>query len=187
MTPNFNQQSQIAAHPFPLSPLSLDCLTRDYYGSFDASIIAQLAPLAENPCYQPKIYRAPALSNELVAANGYVSHGLKITSGSIIYGYYLPPTAGSEVPASFNVQIRDQSLKHTWFDQAVPSYFLANTKLAALSMSQRVISAFPNLLDAPYPVVGNGLFLVELWETSGSAQRIELVFGVLEPIGEACL
>ena len=75
---------------FPISPLSLDCLVRDYYGAFDASAIAQLAPLAESDCYQPKFYRAPALSNELLAAGGYASYGLKITPGAIIYGFYLP-------------------------------------------------------------------------------------------------
>lgn len=173
---------------FPISPLSLDCLTRDYYGSFDAAIIAQLAPLAVNDCYQPKIYRAPALSNEVLPANGYASYGLKITPGSIIYGFYLPPSAGSSnLPGQFNVAIRDQSLKHDVFDQPIPSYFVANDKLSYLSAGFDVAAAFPNLLDAPYPVVGNGLFLVQLWETSGSQQRIELVFGVLEAIGEACL
>lgn len=172
----------------PISPLSLDCLTRDLYGAYDAAIIAQLAPLAENDCYQPKIYRAPSLSNEVVAANGYVTFGLKITPGSIIYGFYLPPVSQSSVlPARFNVQIHDQSLKQTWFDQPVPSYFLANCKPTYLTAFQNVQGSFPNLLVAPYPVVGNGLFLVEIWETSGSQQRIELVFGVLEPIGEACL
>ena len=173
---------------FPISPLSLDPLTRDVWGSFDAAIIAQLAPLAENDCYQPKIYRAPAVPVESFKANGYASYGLKITPGSIIYGFYLPPSSPlTALPGQFNVQIKDQSLKHEWFDQPVPSYFLANSKLTYLSVSQNVVGAFPNLLDAPYPVVGNGLFLVQIWETSGVAQRIELVFGVLEAIGAACL
>lgn len=173
---------------FPISPLSLDCLTRDYYGSYDAAIIAQLAPLAENVCYQPKLYRSPSVSNEVIAASGYASHGLKITPGAIIYGFYLPPSSpSSNLPGRFNVQVRDQSLRHDWFDQPVPSYFLGNCKPTYLSVSQDVVGSFPNLLPAPYPVVGNGLFLVQLWETSGSQQRIELVFGVLEPLGEACL
>ncbi len=173
---------------FPVSPLSLDCLTRDTYGSFDAAIIAQLAPLCENDCYQPKIYRAPAVSDEVFAANQYQSFGLKITPGAIIYGFYLPPSSPtSNLPGAFNVQITDQSLKHAFWDQPVASYFLANNKPTYLAVSQNVIGSAPNYLDAPHPVVGNGLFLVEIWETSGAQQRIELVFGVLEPIGEACL
>lgn len=186
MTPQ--QQFQLAAHPWPISPLSLDSLTRDYAGAFDAAIIAQLAPLAENDCYQPKIYRAPAVSNEVIAANGFQSHGLKITPGAIIYGYYLSPLVlTSELPAPFNLQIRDQSLKMDWWNQPIPSYFVANAKRASLSMGLNQGAVFPNLLDSPYPVVGIGLFSVEFWETSGAAQRIELVFGCLEPIGEACL
>jgi len=173
---------------FPVSPLSLDCLTRDTYGSFDAAIIAQLAPLAENDCYEPKIYRAPAVSDELFAANQYQSFGLKITPGAIIYAFYLPIDPRTNLPGQFNVAIRDESLKMLWYDEPVASYFLANNKPTFLSSSDaHVMGCAPSFLDAPYPVVGNGLFLVELWETSGSAQRIELVFGVLEPIGEACL
>lgn len=172
---------------FPISPLSLDSQTRDYSGAFDATIIAQLAPLAEHTCYQPKLYRAPALSNEVLPANGYASYGLKITPGSLIYAFFLPPAQSSVLPGAFNVQIRDESLKQNWFDQPVPSYFLANCKPTFVNNSQNVIGSAPNFLVAPYPVVGNGLFLVEIWETGGTQQRIELVFGVLEPIGEACL
>lgn len=168
---------------FPISPLSLDSLTRDYWGAFDAAAIAQLAPLAENTCYEPKLYRAPALSNEVLVANGYASYGLKITPGAIIYGIFLGPGPFlSQVPPSFNVQIRDESLRHDWFDQAVPAYFLGNAKPTYYSASQPIVGVAPNFLVAPYPVVGNGLFLVQIWETGGFQQRIELVFGVLEPM-----
>jgi len=182
------QAQQLDYKPYPLSCLSLDTLTRDYYGSWDAYILAQLAPVSENPCYQPKIYRAPSLSNEVLAANGYASFGMKITPGAIIYGTYLPPKdQTSNLPGQFNVQILDTSLKHKWWDQPIPSQFVANNKPTYLSASQNLIGSFPDLLDAPYPVVGTGLISVELWETSGAKQRIELIFGVLEPYGEACL
>lgn len=174
--------------PVPISPLSLDCLTRDYVGAFDAAIIAQLAPLAEQDCYQPKIYRAPAVTDELLAANSYVSYGLKITPGSIICGIYLPPSSPtSNLPGAFNIWIHDESLKHDWSDQPLPSYFYANNHPTYLSVGQNVIGSAMHFLDSPYAVVGNGLFLVEIWETSGAEQRIEVVFGVLEPLGSACL
>ena len=191
------RQISFAGTDFPISPLSLDSLTRDYWGSFDAAIIAQLAPLCDNDCYQPKIYRAPAVSAEVFAGGGYVSYGLKITPGSIIIGFYLPPAVLttspgpgpmipapvlSVVPGQFTVQIRDMSLDHKFWDQPVPSYMLANAKLTYLGLSENVAGAFPNFLDCPYPVVGNGLFSVEIWEGSGSPQRIELVFGVLEAV-----
>jgi hypothetical protein len=173
---------------FPISPLSLDGLTRDTWGQFDAAIIAQLAPLAENSCYQPKIYRAPSQSDEVLANGAYASYGLKITPGAIICAYYLGPASdATNIPVGFNAQITDQSLKHDWFDQPVPSVFLANDRPTYIGVSQGIVGSAPCFLDAPYPVVGTGLFLVQLWNNSGAQQRIELVFGVLEPIGEACL
>jgi hypothetical protein len=122
-----------------------------------------------------------------VAVGGYASYGLKITPGALIYCFFCPPLQGQVLPGAFNVQIRDESLKSNWFDQPVPSYFLANCKPTFVNSAQSETGSAPNLLVAPYPVVGNGLFLTEFWNTSNSVQRIELVFGVLEPIGEACL
>ncbi len=169
----------------PLSPLSLNQLTRDLWGQFDASAIALLAPLATEDCYSIKFYKAPADDDEVMAANSYVSYGMKITPGSIIYGIYLPcvPVPGAittSAPPPFNVQITDVSLEYKWFDDPVASVFLANYKPVIQSIVELQTGSFPWLLDAPYPVVGNGLFNVELWETSGEEQRIELVFGVLE-------
>lgn len=168
-----------------LSPLSLNQLTRDLWGQFDAAAIAQLAELAEMDCYQPKFYKAPADDDELMLADTYVSYGLKITPGSIIFGFYLPlaPSVSldpSAVAPSFNVQITDEAMEHKWFDDPVASLFLANYKPAFQSIVENQRGSFPNLLCAPYPVVGSGLFSVEIWETSGADQRIELVFGVLE-------
>ena len=174
----------------PISPLSLDALTRDTWGSFDAAAIRQLAPLADEPCYRPKLYKSPASPAEIMAVNSYVSHGLKITPGSLIYGFYLPTqlvlTGGTAVaaltPPQFNVQITDTSLGHKFFDEPVPSLFLANFKPTYYAAVLTMAGSFPNLLCAPYPVVGSGLFLVELWNTAGVQQRVELVIGTLEPM-----
>jgi len=169
----------------PLSPLSLNQLTRDLWGQYDASAIALLAPLADDPCYTIKFYKAPADDDEVMAANAYIAYGMKISPGSIIFGFYLPcvPVAGNldaSAPPAFNVQITDVSMEHKWFDDPVASLFLSNYKPEIQSVVALQTGSFPNLLCAPYPVVGNGLFSVELWETSGEEQRIELVFGVLE-------
>lgn len=167
-----------------MSPLQLDPLTRDYWGHYDSWIISQLAPLAENECYQPKFYKAPASADEVIPAFGNASYGLKITPGSLIYGFYLPGLVASLAPPQFSVQIIDQSLRHKFWDEPIPSFFLANFKPTALSANPLLttggIGSFPNLLTSPYPVVGDGLFMVQIWETSGVQQRIQLVFGVLE-------
>ena len=64
---------------------------------------------------------------------------------------------------------------------------MGNYKATAADTLLPRIGSFPNLLDLPYPVVGDGLFLVEFWETSGAAQRVELVLGVLEAVGTEVL
>lgn len=174
-----------------ISPLQLDQLTRDIWGSYDPLAIAQLAPLAGNKCYQPKFYKSPASSDELMAAGQYVQHGLKFVPGSLIFGYYLPATlaAGiygdvSPVVPRFNVQITDASLEQEWFDEAIPSLFLSNSKAEYndLNSLNSTAGGFPNLLVAPWPVVGSGIMVVEIWNDPNVAQRVQLIFGVLEAV-----
>jgi hypothetical protein len=171
-----------------LSPLSLNQLTRDLWGQFDASAIAQLAPLAAEKCYQPKFYKAPGDSREVIAAFGYQAYGMKDTPGSILYAFYLPcvPVPGdltTSAPPPFTVQITDVSMEHKWFDDPVASLFLANYKPTYQSVTDLQQGSFPNLICAPYPVVGTGMFEVEIWNTSDEEQRIQLVFGALEVCG----
>jgi hypothetical protein len=169
----------------PISPLSLNPLTRDLWGEFDASAIAQLAPLAADPCYRIKFYKAPADNQELLAPNGYAAYGLKITPGSIIFGFYLPCVANPgaiwlSAPLAFTVQITDVDLEHKWFTEPISSLFLANFKPTYQTTAGVTQGSFPNLLTAPYPVVGRGAFKTDIQDTSGIQQRIELVIGVLE-------
>jgi hypothetical protein len=166
-----------------ISPLSLDQLTRETWGSYDAAAIAQVAGLANDPCYQPKIYKAPDPGSEVLAANDYLAFGLKITPGSLILGFSLPANPATLMPPNFNLQVTDSSLGRKFWDSAVPSFFIGNYKATVLDTLLPRIGSQWNLLNCPYPVVGDGLFLVEIWETSGAQQRIEVVFGVLEAVG----
>src|ERR1035441_9882530 len=90
-----------------MSPLQLDPLSRDYWGHYDAWVTSQLAPLADNECYQPKFYKAPASSDEVVPAFGAVEYGLKFTPGGLIFGFYLPGLVATLAPPQFNVHIID--------------------------------------------------------------------------------
>jgi hypothetical protein len=168
----------------PISPLSLNPLTRDLWSEFDASILAQLAPLASDPCYTMKFYKAPADNQELLAANAYAAYGLKITPGSLIFGFYLPVIYATDTPTSvplaFTVQITDVDMEHKWFTEPKSSLFLANAKPTYLTTAGVRAGSFPNLLTAPYPVVGRGAFKIDIQDTSGIQQRVELVIGVLE-------
>jgi hypothetical protein len=165
-----------------MSPLSLDQLTRDTWGSYDPLVIAQLAPLAGLTCYQPKFYKSPDSVDELMTPGQYVQHGLKITPGSLIFGTYLPCNPATLLPGNFNVQITDTSLDLEWFDESVPSLFLANYKPVNLDAYSELAGSFPSLLNCCWPVVGNGLIMVEFWN-GPTTQRVELVFGVLEVVG----
>lgn len=177
----------------PISPLELDPLTRMYWGQWDANSIGQLAPLASDKCYKPKFYKAPASGDELISAYGYVTFGLRITPGSIIFGFYCPAQVSTSEAPAYNVQITDSSLNHKFFDEPIPSFFLGNYKPTYLTadplQTAGLVASFPSLLPAPHPVVGDGLFLCEFWDTTGgtsgpqgSAQRLELVIGVLEVV-----
>ena len=169
----------------PISPLSLNPLTRDLWGEFDASAIAQLAALASDPCYTMRFYKAPADNQELLPANGYAPYGLKVTPGSLIFGFYLPClfNAGNppiSVPLAFTVQITDVDLEHKWFTEPKSSLFFANCKPTYQTTAGVIAGSFPNLLTAPYPVVGRGAFKIDIQDTSGTQQRVQLVIGVLE-------
>ncbi len=174
--------------PLPISPLSLDALTRDYWGQYDAYAIAQLAPLAYEDCYQPKLYKAPAQADELIPAGGYKAYGLSITPGSLIYGFYLPALLSTNAPPQWNVWIKDESLDRYLWDAPIPSVLIGNFKITYLSQlafpSTGAGGSFPNLLNRPYPVVGTGTFYIELWNPTAAQQRVELVIGVLENVGD---
>ena len=176
-----------------ISPLELDPLTRAYWGHWDANAIGQLAPLAGNKCYKPKFYKAPASADELILAFGYAQFGLRITPGSIIFGFYCPALVSTSAPPAYNVQITDDALGHKFWDEPIPSFFLGNYKPTYLTddalQTTGLVGSFPSLLSAPHPVTGDGLFLCEFWDTTGgtsgpqgSAQRLELVIGVLEVV-----
>jgi hypothetical protein len=183
----------MAALVIPVSPLSLNQLTRDYWGQFDPAIIAQLAELASDPCYQIKFYKAPADNQEVLAPLGYVTYGLQITPGSIIFGIYSPAvvntgTPTASIPGKYTIQMTDVSLQHKFWDSPVSSLLLSNFKPtfqanvtnASPGPGGTNMGSFPNLFCAPHPVVGSGLFDIEIQETSNAQQRIQFILGVLE-------
>jgi hypothetical protein len=173
----------------PISPLSLNQLTRDYWGSYDAKAIQQLAKAGADPCYQMKFYKAPADNMEVLPGYAYVTHGLRITPGSIIFGFYLPAPLPLRCGPACTVQITDVSLGHKFWDDPVSAIFLANYKPECQSDAAIFVNvvatpllqgSFPNLLCAPHPVVGSGLFDVEIQSTTAAQQRIQLILGVME-------
>lgn len=150
-----------------ITPLQIDQLTRDTYSEFDAVVIAQLAGLAFEPCYKPKLYKAPDSAQEVIAAGSRVTFGLSITPGSLIYGFYGSDTSG------YLVQVRDMNLELDMFREPVPIGLINNSVKT---------TGYPWLLNSPHPSTGTGQFQVKIWNNSAAQARIQVVLGVLEVV-----
>jgi hypothetical protein len=75
------------------------------------------------------------------------------------------------------------STGHTFFDEPIPSALLGNYHPEVLDARVASMSAFWNLLNAVYPVIGSGLFRAQIQSTAtlgSSPARIEIGVGVLE-------
>lgn len=153
-----------------LSPLYLNQYTREVWSEIDAYIMAQLEPAIREGCYEPKIYKSPDTTQEVLSAGGqnsYVSHGLSITPGALWIGYIFP---ADFVKTEVLVQVTDVGLQHKVYSSPIPWYLIGNGK-----------TDFPTLLTSPYPIVQPGRLLVEFWNVSGAQFRTQLQFLCLEP------
>lgn len=153
-----------------ITPLQYDQFTREVWGDYDSAIIAQLAQLAYDPCYKPRLYKAADSASEVIVNNGYASYGLSITPGALIYGFYQNQ---ADLDLTYLLQITDMSLQHELFSEPIPMGLLRNDQKC---------QSDPNLMCCLHPVVGIGLFRVQIWNNSGSTERIQVVLGVLEPV-----
>jgi hypothetical protein len=158
-----------------INSLTLNPFYRETWGYFDPPAIAQLSPLAYDDCYLPRWYKAPDDTQEIIPAGGYLKYGLEITPGSIITGIQHPPAVSVNAPG-FVWKMTDMNLKDALgnpiviFDNSTPDIFVSNNGP----------TPFPWLFNAPYPVVGNGLFNIEFWNVSGAALRCNMIFNVQE-------
>lgn len=151
-----------------VTPLQLDSYTRDQWQEFDALAIAQIAPLAYDDCYRPKIYVGLDSGSQNVLQSAYASFGMHIQPGSLVYGFGMGSQYGST--PQWSVQVSDEATGIPFFSDPVSQAFLSNSK------GQN----YPYLLRAPRPVVGDGLFLVEVWNQQPNSQWIVPLFFVLE-------
>lgn len=150
-----------------LSPFHLNQYTREVWSEYDAYVMAGLEPALLSGCYDPKIYKAPDITQEEIPDGGYVQYGLKITPGALVLGFNFPSNfEGTEI----QVQITDMGLDHKWYSDPVPWYFLSNGK-----------ADMPSLLNSPYPIVEPGLLIIEFWNVSGDTFRTQLQLIALEP------
>jgi hypothetical protein len=151
-----------------VTPLQIDSFTRDQWQEFDALAIARLAPLAYDDCYQPRIYVGLDSISQTVPALSQVQYGMHVQPGSLIYCVYMG--SGFSATPNWSIQVTDENMGLTFFSDPVAAAFLGNFKG----------SNYPSLFRAPRPVIGEGLFTVEVWNQLSTAQTIVPLFGVLE-------
>ena len=150
-----------------LSPLYLNQYTREVWSEVDAYIMAQLEPAIREGCYEPKIYKSPDTTQEVIQSGAHQSHGLSITPGALWIGYIWP---ADFVKTEVLVQVTDVGLQHKVYSSPIPWYLIGNGK-----------TDFPTLLTSPHPIVQPGVLLVEFWNVSGEQLRVQLQFLCLEP------
>jgi hypothetical protein len=163
-----------------ISSFSLHPTFRPYWGFFDAYAEDQFLPAIHDSCFVAKWYKAPETNREIIPASttaggGYLRSVLQITPSSIIMGFYhnftdgVGGTSGLGQGDGYLVSITDMSLNHKITSDPVPDYMLGNYN-----------GGMPNLLCAPYPVVGSGAFAFEFFNPTSSPLRCQLVVAVLE-------
>ena len=152
-----------------VSPLQIDSYTRDLWGEFDPLAIAEISPLAYDPCLRPKIIVCLDPTSQQVPALGYAQTVIRIRPESYILGFLCGSSYGGTPLYTF--QAKDLELNRTLFAQPISQSLLVNT----LGVN------YPNLLNEPYPVVGKGRWLFEVWNQQDTAALICPLLLTLEP------
>ncbi|TAJ99762.1 hypothetical protein EPO44_10195 [bacterium] len=145
--------------------LTLQNSYRDVDGAWDAAAIQALRDIHLSDCFLPRYYKAPGDSTEVMASGAYQRFVLNLVPGSFIWA--ISRNDGGDDTQSFLWNMTDIGLGHQFGTKPLPD--------------KQPQTNWP--LAAPYPVIGNGAFLVEFWntQTSAATNRVSLVFRVAEP------
>jgi hypothetical protein len=146
-----------------LNPLSLDPSWRDYYGSWNPSVEPYAAPLEKSNCHLPRLALVPDVLNQVVPASGKIEYNFHLRPGSLIWGFWQYFTNTSNA-----IQLTDVNLGHAFFQDPVT--------LSLLITQGANAGRFPSytLLPTPHPVVGDGLFTLEVWGDPGDIASLIL-------------
>ncbi len=147
------------------SSLSAWACWRDYWGMWNAYNEPQFAPLERSPCHAVRLALAPDIQSQVIGASGAINYNFYLVPGSLIWGFWVTPVSG------VSMQLTDISLAHEFFQGPVKTSFLQTP-----DADTRFPSYF--MLPTPHPVVGDGLFSLEMWGPVGT--RVYLILGVAE-------
>jgi hypothetical protein len=150
-----------------LSSLALDSSWRDYSGVWNSYVEPQVSPLEESICHAPRFATIPPLAQQIIPASGKLNYNFHLVSGSIIWGFWVATRV------SFVVQLTDVNLGHKFCQEPED----ANDGLFTVGSNRGRFPSF-TLLPTPWPVVGDGLFTLEMWGAPGA--RVWMILGVGE-------
>lgn len=148
--------------------LALDSSWRDYAGMWNPLCEPQFAAIERSPCHVIRLALIPDVLNMTVPASGKIQYNFHLVPGSLIWGIW----PGQVSDLTMAMQITDVELGHKFFQAPVTIEFLLTVGANA--------GRFPSytLLPTPHPVVGDGLFTLEVWGTPG--EYAALILGVAE-------
>lgn len=151
-------------NPFELLPSWSDA-----FGQWNSRALAAVAFLENEKCLKARFALGPNAAAQTIGASGSVDYNVRLVPGSVVYGFVLPLSAAS---SSVRIQVTDLALNHAWFQEP-----LALSSLGVSGVREGWFERWI-LLPCPHPVVGDGLFRVELWGDEGESAFI--IFGVAE-------
>lgn len=148
-----------------VTSLGLDSCWRDYTGMWNAQVEPLMAPLELSKCHAMRFVLAPDVLNQTVPDSGKIEYNFFLVPGSVIWGFW---PQNSDGPAA--IQLTDLSMGHKFFQEPVSNSLLVPSGG----------EAFPGfvLLPTPHPVIGDGLFTLEVWDSPGNT--FALILGVAE-------
>jgi hypothetical protein len=153
-----------------VSTLALDAGWRDHFAMWNALVEPRLAPLEGSHCHAPRFVVAPDISNMVIPTGGKQSFNFNLVPGSILWCIWPQGIDTGGGPTA--IQLTDVEMGHKFFQEPVdPSMIVTNG-----SQFGRFPSYF--LFPTPHPVVGDGLFTLDIWGAAGGLYWI--VLGVAE-------
>jgi hypothetical protein len=149
-----------------VSNWALDTTWRDYFGMWNSLVEPQIAPLEASVCHGPRFATVPTIEQQVVGPSGKITYNFHLPSGSIVLGFWV----GYSAPFTF--QLTHVDLGHKLVQEPERSDGVTTTGADS--------ARFPSftLLPVPWPVVGDGLFTLELWANEND--RVWMILAVGE-------
>ena len=153
-----------------ITPVQLDAAWREYWNLYTPQAQALFAPIADSFCYTPRIRMVPDVNQQIMPSFGKIEFNFTLQPGSLIWAAWPGPPA--QVPFVF--QLTQVELDHQLFQEPSSTICLPNAQNAVSPTSPFNYALMPT----PWPVVGDGLFSVEIWGTA--ALRYFVILGIIE-------